>query len=106
MLQFLLYNSDTVGSLNPTANNHIQTTSFTLQVRMRLHGLAPEHVLRGGGDNQLPGADAQPHEDPFFDLAAVQQALARLRLRVGVRLKGSGEPSHEPSPSPSPSPLP
>ena len=32
VLQFLLYNSDTVGSLNPTANNHIQTTSFTLQV--------------------------------------------------------------------------
>ena len=32
VMQFLLYNSDTVGSLNPTANNHIQTTSFTLKV--------------------------------------------------------------------------
>ena len=63
---------------------------------MRLHGLAPEHVLRGGGDNQLPGADAPPHGDPFFDLAAVQQALARLRLRLRLRLKGLGEPLHEP----------
>ena len=82
VLQFLLYNSDTVGSLNPTANNHIQTTSFTLQVHMRLHGLAPEHVLRGGGDGGVITSD------PFFDLAAVQQALARLRLRVRVRVEG------------------
>ena len=68
VMQFLLYNSDTIGSLNPTANNHIQTTSFTLQVHMRLHGLAPEHVLRRRGGGARP--------DPFFDLAAAQQALA------------------------------
>ena len=49
-----------------------------------MHGLAPEHVLRGGGD--------APHHDPFFDLAAVQQALARVRVRVRVRVQG--EPLH------------
>ena len=56
-----------MGSLNPTANNHIQTTSFTLQVHMRLHGLAPEHALRREGAGR---------PDPSFDFRAAQQALA------------------------------
>ena len=39
------FHHQVTGSLNPTANNHFQTTPFTLQLRMRLLGMAQEHCL-------------------------------------------------------------